>query len=69
MAANDHDLDAQAPRPLRHWNGLGEDERLALREAFGRYQDDLPATCDMAEKIARFRRWLTARGVDYDETP
>jgi hypothetical protein len=69
MTARDNDPDTQVPRPLRRWSGLDEDERLALREAFGHYQDTLPVTCDMDEKIARFRRWLTNRGVDYDETP
>jgi hypothetical protein len=69
MGVTDNDLDTFALRPLRRWSGLEEHERLALREAFGHYQDSLPNTCDMGEKTARFRRWLTARGVDYDATP
>lgn len=55
--------------PPHRWSDLREHERLALREAFGRYQDGLPLTCDMGEKIARFRRWLAGQGVDYDEAP
>ena len=50
---------------LRPWQELSPKEQLELREAYGRYLDSLPLTCDMAKKVERFRRWLADQGVDY----
>jgi hypothetical protein len=50
---------------LRDWRDLSSVERLALREAYGRYLDSLPPTCYLDNKIARFQRWLAERGVAY----
>jgi len=51
---------------LKPWADLGPDEQLALREAYGRYLDTLPPTCDMDRKLERFRAWLAERGVRFD---
>ena len=52
------------PTPAqRDWHDLAADEQLALREAYGRYLDGLPTTCDLDTKIQRFRRWLGERGI------
>jgi hypothetical protein len=37
-----------------------------LREEYGRYLDTLPPTCDLGEKLTRFRGWLAERGVRYE---
>lgn len=50
---------------LRDWNALSEAEQLELREAYGRYLDQLPPTCDLTAKIERFRAWLADRGIEY----
>jgi len=52
--------------PLKPWRELSSEEQLALREAYGHYLDKLPPTCDLDEKIERFRRWLADRGVGYE---
>jgi len=49
----------------RDWDGLSADEQLALREAYGRYLDTLPPTCDLSTKLERFRQWLAERGITY----
>jgi hypothetical protein len=49
----------------RNWHDLSAEEQLALREAYGHYLDSLPPTCDLTNKIERFRHWLAERGVDY----
>jgi hypothetical protein len=51
--------------PPRDWYQLTAQEQLALREAYGRYLDGLPPTCDLTEKNERFRRWLAERGIAY----
>ena len=56
-------------RELRDWSQLSPAEQLALREAFGFYQDSLPPTCHPETKLARFREWLAERGVRYEPTP
>jgi hypothetical protein len=50
---------------LRPWEQLSSDRQLALREAYGRYLDGLPPTCDLATKEQRFRAWLAEQGVDW----
>ena len=50
---------------IRDWHTLTPQEQLDLREAYGRYLDNLPPTCDLDTKIERFRHWLAERGVDY----
>jgi hypothetical protein len=50
----------------RLWSELPAEEQLALREAYGHYLDTLPPTCELAEKLARFRRWLDEQGVVWD---
>lgn len=49
----------------RDWRDLSAQEQLELREAYGRYLDELPPTCDLDTKIERFRQWLAERGVIY----
>ena len=46
------------PRPWRDWPTLSREEQLALREAYGRFRDGQPTTCDLVVKRARFRAWL-----------
>ena len=50
---------------LRSWQELSPQEQCELREAYGHYLDSLPPTCDMAEKVERFSRWLADQGVEY----
>lgn len=50
---------------LRPWDALSPGEQLALREAYGRYLDELPPTCDLRTKEQRFRAWLAEQGVDW----
>ncbi len=45
------------------WDKLSADEQLRLRVDYGRYLDQLPPTCSLEEKNARFARWLVVRGV------
>jgi hypothetical protein len=49
----------------RDWHQLSAAEQLALREAYGRYLDTLPPTCDLSTKLERFRQWLAERGITY----
>jgi hypothetical protein len=51
---------------LRPWGDLTAAEQLRLREEYGRYLDTLTPTCDLGEKLARFRGWLAERGVRYE---
>jgi hypothetical protein len=51
---------------LKPWADLSPEEQLALREAYGRYLDTLPPTCDLEVKLDRFRAWLAERGVRFD---
>ncbi len=55
--------------PMRSWHELTPREQLDLREAYGHYLDSLPPTCDMTEKVERFRRWLADQGVEYTSPP
>jgi hypothetical protein len=58
----------QTPGQPRDWDTLSADEQLALREAYGRYLDGLPPTCDLDTKIERFTQWLAERGIRYHQT-
>lgn len=51
--------------PLTPWESLPVDKQTELRIDFGRYLDQLPPTCDLDEKNARFVRWLAEHGVAY----
>ena len=55
---------AESQAPPFDWNALSGDEQTELRIAFGRYLDTLRATCSMETKVARFRDWLLACGID-----
>jgi len=52
---------------LKPWADLTPEEQLRLREAYGRYLDTLPPTCDLEVKLDRFRAWLAERGVRFDD--
>lgn len=45
------------------WECLDRDEQIKLREEFGYYLDRLPPTCSLDMKIARFKDWLSERGI------
>ena len=47
------------------WESLSHDEQIALRERYGRYLDNLPPTCSLATKVARFKHWLEKQGIAY----
>ena len=47
------------------WESLTQEQQIALRERFGHFLDNLPPTCSLATKIARFQHWLEERGVAY----
>jgi hypothetical protein len=47
------------------WESLTLEEQIELREQFGQYLDNLPPTCSLETKIARFQHWLETRGVIY----
>lgn len=49
----------------RDWHELSEAEQTALLDAYGRYLDQLPPTCDLTTKVERFRAWLADRGIEY----
>ena len=49
------------------WESLSPEQQLALRERFGHYLDNLPPTCSLATKIARFQYWLEEQGVAYSD--
>lgn len=52
------------PEP-RAWSALDPTRQLELREAHGHYLDQLPPTCDPAEKERRFAAWLARLQVIY----
>ena len=52
-----------------NWDELPAQQQLELREAYGRYLDSLPPTCDLTLKIERFSRWLAERGIEYRHPP
>jgi hypothetical protein len=56
-----------SPSELIPWDDLPKEQQIALRERFGHYLDNLPPTCSLETKIARFKHWLEAQGVDYEE--
>ena len=62
MAAPDNPEQAMK-RTRIPWDKLPLEEQLRLRVDYGRYLDQLPATCSLEEKNARFARWLVVRGV------
>ena len=45
------------------WECLERDEQIKLREEFGYYLDTLPPTCSLDMKIARFKEWLSQKGI------
>lgn len=55
-----------SPATLRPWNGLDSDEQTRLQIAYGQWLDQLPPTCSLETKIARFTAWLEQQGIDYD---
>ncbi|MGD8957974.1 MAG: hypothetical protein PVJ03_11610 [Chromatiaceae bacterium] len=48
------------------WESLSRDEQIALRERYGHYLDNLPPTCSLDTKVARFKHWLEHQGIAYD---
>jgi hypothetical protein len=56
-----------SPKQLVPWESLNQEQQIALRERFGYYLDNLPPTCSLATKIARFQYWLEAQGVAYPD--
>ena len=50
---------------LKPWESLTQEQQIRLREQFGHYLDNLPPTCSLEAKIARFQHWLAAQGVSY----
>lgn len=50
---------------LVDWEALSQEDQLRLRVAYGRYLDDLPPTCALDEKRARFSYWLQQQGFQY----
>ena len=57
--------DSQPTDAVRTWTSLGTEEQTRLLEAYGRYLDTLPPTCNLDTKIERLRRWLASQGIDY----
>lgn len=51
---------------MRPWETLAPEEQTRLRIAYGRYLDQLPATCSLEEKNRRFAGWLAEQGVAYE---
>jgi len=51
----------------RAWQDLDKEEQTGLLVDYGRYQDDMPNTCDLLEKEERFTRWLAVCGVSYQQ--
>ena len=47
------------------WESLDAERQTALRVEYGHYLDQLPPTCSLEEKNARFSRWLAEQGVAY----
>jgi hypothetical protein len=58
--------DTGTPSTLCPWSSLDSEEQTRLREAYGHWLDQLPPTCSLETKIARFRTWLQTQGIDYD---
>jgi hypothetical protein len=56
-----------APTELIPWDTLSLDEQIALRERFGYYLDNLPPSCSLETKIARFQYWLEEQGITYHD--
>ena len=56
-----------ASSDLIPWESLPPDEQIALRERFGYYLDNLPPTCSLETKIARFQYWLEEQGITYTD--
>lgn len=52
-------------KQLTPWAALDEATRLALRRDYQAEIDRQPLTCSLDEKMARFTRWLEARGVRF----
>lgn len=52
---------------LTPWDSLPQEEQLSLREKYGYYLDNLPPTCSLESKIARFKHWLEQQGIDYPD--
>ena len=53
------------PQNMVPWDVLTDEEQLALRERYGYFLDNLPPTCSLESKIARFQDWLEKNGVSY----
>ncbi|MEW8627921.1 MAG: hypothetical protein AB2551_19395 [Candidatus Thiodiazotropha sp.] len=49
------------------WESLDRDEQIKLREEFGYYLDSLPPTCSLDMKIARFKEWLSDKGISIEK--
>lgn len=47
------------------WASLDSAEQTRLRVEYGHYLDQLPTTCSLEEKNARFMRWLAERNIRY----
>jgi hypothetical protein len=50
---------------LKDWNALSVAEQSRLLDEFGHFQDELPRTCDLSQKIERLQTWLLGRGIKY----
>ena len=57
----------QQSKEQQDWRQLHKEEQTRLLVEYGRYQDDLPPSCDMNIKQARFVRWLEERGIRYEQ--
>lgn len=47
------------------WELLDPEEQTSLLIDYGQYLDQLPPTCSLEEKNARFVRWLAERNIKY----
>ncbi|MCG7981131.1 MAG: hypothetical protein JAY90_00095 [Candidatus Thiodiazotropha lotti] len=45
------------------WESLDRDAQIKLREEFGHHLDTLPPTCSLDMKVARFKEWLSEKGI------
>ncbi|MEN8131967.1 MAG: hypothetical protein ABFS45_17650 [Pseudomonadota bacterium] len=54
-----------SPTDLIPWDSLTREAQISLRERYGYYLDNLPPSCSLESKIARFQHWLEAQGVAY----
>ena len=50
---------------LIDWEALSQEEQIHLRIEYGHYLDQLPPTCALDQKQARFSYWLQQQGVHY----